>query len=172
MIIAVGSQNPVKIGAVRQVTSRVWPSATVISAAVESGISPMPMSTGETLLGAENRARQALAQTAADLAVGLEGGVDQEPAGFMLLGWVVIVDAKGRRGIGGTPRIPLPEKIAARVRAGEELGTVMDDLMKERNIKQKGGAVGALTAGLLLREDAFAAAVAFALSPFITPELH
>ncbi len=48
----------------------------------------------------------------------------------------------------------------------------MDDILGEQNIKQKGGAVGALTNGLYLRKDAFAIAVAYALSPFLVPELH
>lgn len=172
MRIAVGSTNPVKVGAVQQMASRIWPNAAIIPVAVEPGISSMPMSDKETLQGAENRARRALEQTAADLGIGLEGGVNQEATGLMLLGWVVVVDGSGRMGVGGASRIPLPKKIADRVRAGEELGSVMDDLLNEQNVKQKGGAVGALTRGLVLREEAFATAVAYALSPFITPELH
>jgi non-canonical (house-cleaning) NTP pyrophosphatase len=67
---------------------------------------------------------------------------------------------------------PLPDSIACRVFAGEELGYVMDDVLNDTNIKQKGGAVGALTKGLVLRQDAFAIAVAYALSPYLVPELH
>ena len=172
MKIAVGSTNPVKVGAVQQMASRIWPTAEIIPVAVEPGIRSMPMSDEETLQGATNRARRALEQTAADLGAGLEGGVNQETTGLMLLGWVVVVDRNGRMGMGGTSRIPLPEKIANRVRAGEELGSVVDDLLNEQNVKQKGGAVSALTRGLVLREEAFAMAVAYALSPFISPELH
>ena len=39
-------------------------------------------------------------------------------------------------------------------------------------VKLAGGFVGALTSGLVLRQKAFAMAVAYALSPFIIPELH
>ena len=91
MKIAVGSTNPVKIAAVRDVTSRVWPEAQIVSIATESGIASMPMSSAETLVGAENRARNALLQSGADFGIGLEGGVNPEPAGLMLMGWVVII---------------------------------------------------------------------------------
>jgi inosine/xanthosine triphosphatase len=172
MKIAVGSTNPVKVAAVRQMTLRIWPEAEIIPMTAESGVSSMPMSAAETLLGAENRAREALLQSDAGLGIGLEGGVNPEAAGLMLMGWVVILDGKGNKGVGGASRLPLPEAIANRVLAGEELGFVMDDVLNEHNVKQKGGAVGALTKGLVLRQEAFAIAVAYALSPFIAPELH
>jgi inosine/xanthosine triphosphatase len=130
------------------------------------------MSSEETLLGAENRARGAMLKSGADLGIGLEGGVNREAAGLMLMGWVVVLDRSGRKGVGGASRLPLPDYIARRVLAGEELGLVMDDVLNERNVKQKGGAVGALTRGLVPRQEAFAIAVAYALSPFVVPELH
>ena len=83
-----------------------------------------------------------------------------------------MVDGNGRTGIGGAARLPLPEHIAQRVVAGEELGDVMDDMLNEENIKQKGGAVGALTAGLVMRQDTFAIGVAYALAPFIAEGLY
>jgi non-canonical (house-cleaning) NTP pyrophosphatase len=39
------------------------------------------MSSAETLLGADNRARNALLRSGTDLGIGLEGGVNQESAG-------------------------------------------------------------------------------------------
>jgi inosine/xanthosine triphosphatase len=172
MKIAVGSTNPVKVEAVRTMAERVWPGVEVVPVSVPSGISDMPMSDEEALTGARNRARAARQAAGADLGVGLEGGVHPEPFGLTLHGWVVIVDSNGREGIGGGARLPLPEAIAQRVRDGEELGDVMDDVLNDHNVKQKGGAVGALTAGLVLRQETFAVAVAYALSPFIVPNLH
>ncbi|MDX1615133.1 MAG: inosine/xanthosine triphosphatase [Candidatus Promineifilaceae bacterium] len=170
--IAVGSANPVKVAAVRDAVSRVWPAARLISLAVPSGVGAMPMSDAECLLGARNRARAARAAVEADLGIGLEGGVNAEPSGLMLLGWVAVLAEDGREGVAATARLPLPASIARRIQNGEELGPVMDDVLNEENTRQKGGAVGALTAGLVLRREAFAMAVAYALSPFVAPELH
>jgi non-canonical (house-cleaning) NTP pyrophosphatase len=90
----------------------------------------------------------------------------------LLQGWVVIVDGAGGEGIGGAGRLPLPATIAARILAGEELGPLMDELSGESNVKQKGGAVGTLTGGLVPRQVAFALAVAYALAPFVAPTFY
>lgn len=172
MKIAVGSTNPVKVAAVRQVVLRQWPDAEVVALEVSTGISAMPMSDAESQAGARNRALAALAQTHADLGVGLEGGVNPEAIGLVLHGWVVVVDGNGRTGIGGAGRLPLPESIARRVLAGEELGPVMDDVLGQTEVRKQGGAVGALTAGLVLRQEAFAQGVAYALAPFVASQWY
>lgn len=170
MKIALGSQNPAKIAAVQAVFERVWSNAQVVGVSVPSGVSDMPMSDGECLIGARNRAEAAQQVAQSGFGVGLEGGVDETPAGLMLVGWVVIVDASGREGVASTARLPLPDHIANRVRAGQELGPVMDDLLGQTKSNHRGGAIGALTAGLIPRSHTFAMAVAYALSPFITPD--
>jgi inosine/xanthosine triphosphatase len=172
MKIAVGTNNPAKIRAVTNVVSAVWSDASVRGVAVASGVSAMPLSDAECLAGARQRARAARAALDADLGVGLEGGVQQEPAGLMLLGWVAVVARDDREGVASTARLPLPAPIARRVLAGEELGPVMDEILGVEKSNHRGGAIGALTAGLVPRADAFAMAVAYALSPFLAPALH
>ena len=97
----------------------------------------MPMNDAECLKGARSRARESRKATGANLGIGLEGGVNPDPSGLMLLGWVVAVDEDGREGVGGTARLPLPEDIAKRIFAGEELGPLMDHLLGQNNVKQK-----------------------------------
>lgn len=172
MHVAVGSTNPVKVTAVATHVNRLWPDAVITPLPVTSGVSPMPLTDDETLAGARNRALAAQEKLGADLGIGLEGGVHPEPFGLVLQGWVVIVDRDGRTGVGGCARLPLPEMIAARVQAGEELGQVMDEILNDHNTKQKGGAVGALTKELVVRGEAFATAVAYALAPFVSAELY
>lgn len=172
MKIAVGSTNPTKLNAVRIVVEQVWPEAELLPVAVPTGVSAMPMSDAECIAGARNRAKQARALVGAAFGVGLEGGVHQDPAGLMLLGWVVVVHESGREGLGGTARLPLPAGIARRVLAGEELGPVMDDLLGETKSNHRGGAIGALTNGLVPRNRAFAMAVAYAFAPFLAPVFY
>lgn len=172
MNVAVGSTNPAKLEAVRAAILRVWPDAQVAGVAVPSGVSEMPLSDAECLAGARNRARAARASLAADLGVGLEGGVQRQEDMLFLVGWVVVCAADGREGLAGTARLPLPALIAERVAAGEELGLVMDDLLDEHKSNHRGGAVGALTAGLVMRGEAFAMAVSYALAPFVAGEFY
>ncbi len=172
MKVAVGSTNPVKIGAARSVIERIWPEAIVDGLDVEAGVRAMPMSDMECQTGARNRALAARDLATADLGIGIEGGVHEENGVLMLTAWTVIVNGRGLEGVGGSGRIPIPEAIAGRVRAGEELGFVMDDVLNVCNIKQKGGAVGAFTAGLVSRQEALALSVAYAIAPFVSPHLY
>ena len=172
MRVAVGSLNPVKITAVTTTIHRIWPQAEIVPVDVPTGGSEMPLSDEETITGARNRAQVARSRLNADLGIGLEGGVHPTETGLLLQGWVVVVDSNGREGIGGAARLPLPAHIAQRIHAGEELGPVMDDVLDDHNTKQKGGAVGALTAGLVNRDETFAVAVGYALAPFVSPQLY
>lgn len=173
MLVAVGSANPVKVAAVRLSFERAWDEVEVIGRAVDTGVSAMPMSDTECIEGARNRALEVLrAEPTATYGVGLEGGVNREPPGLMLLGWVVIRHRDGRESVACSAKIPLPVKIAARVLAGEELGPVMDELLNETHSARKGGASGALSAGLVPRQSKFEMAVAYALSPFLSPHLY
>jgi len=170
--IAVGSDNPVKVRAVQSVVSKIWPAASIVFLPVDSGVSAMPMNDRECRIGAHNRALIAQQDGASDIGIGLEAGVSDTFGTLMLMGWIVAVDSSGKAGLGGTARLPLPKHIAIRVVQGEELGHVIDDIMGDRDIKKKGGTIGALTAGLVVRQQAFETAVAYALSPFLTPDLY
>ena len=172
MKVAIGSTNPTKVAAVESIVKQMWPDAEIVALAVSSGVSEMPMSDNETITGARNRARAARTAAHADLGIGLEGGVHSDPLGLLLQGWVVVTDGNGREGVACAGRLLLPPLIADRVLAGEELGPVMDDLLGESNVKAKGGAIGALTAGLIPREQSFAVGVGYALSPFVAPEFY
>lgn len=171
MHVAVGSTNPVKVAAVRSIILRVWPDATISGVDVRTGVRAMPMSDEECRTGARNRAKSSRRIAKTDFGVGIEGGVDEENGVLMLTAWTVIVNGRGLEGIGGSGRIPLPHSFAERIHHGEELGLIMDDVLNEKNIKQKGGAVGALTAGLVSRQEALALGVAYALAPFVAPHL-
>ncbi len=172
MKIAIGTENPAKIAAAHAVIQRVWPEGELVAVTVSSGVSAMPLSDAACLAGARNRARAAMEQAGAAVGVGMEGGVQVEPTGLLLVGWAAVVDDRGREGYGGAARLPLPTAIAERILAGEELGPVMDDLLGEHKSNHRGGAVGALTGGLVLRSQAFEMAVAFALAPFVAGEFY
>ncbi|MFB6089579.1 MAG: inosine/xanthosine triphosphatase, partial [Halobellus sp.] len=174
MRIGVGSGNPVK----RDATARVFPDATVVAEPVPSGVSEQPTGRAETRRGAGNRAAAVLDPDDYDLGVGIEGGVagvgqggvtedgaDDEPA--LLVMWAVVSDGD-RRGVGAGPSLPLPASIAERVRAGEELGPVMDDVLGESDVAKRQGAAGAFTGGAMTRTDALASAVTAAASPFLS----
>ena len=171
-LVIVGSANPVKVAAVEAVITRFAPTARVRGIAVSSGVPDQPVGDEETQSGARQRARAALACTdEATLAVGLEGGVVELPEGRMRsCAWAVVVDRHHVEGVGGSLSMPLPDRVAARIRAGEELGHAMDAEAQTIGTKHGRGAVGILTAGLVDRQRAYEPMVAYALAPWLAPE--
>jgi inosine/xanthosine triphosphatase len=171
MHVGVGSGNPVKRRAVESVleASEAFDDATVEAVSVASGVSEQPVGHAETVRGAETRAANVLEAGDYELAVGIEGGVSRVEGcdGLFLVMWAAVDDGE-TVGRGSGPSLRLPEKIAARVEAGEELGPVMDDVLGESNVAERQGAAGALTAGDLDRQSALAGAVSGALGPFVT----
>ncbi len=170
-LVVVGSTNPVKIAAVAAVVARVWPQCRVFGVAVASGVPDQPMGDEQTQEGARTRARAALAMDGgADLAIGLEGGVVVSTAGAMrTCAWALAVDREGQEGLGGSLSMALPEAVAARIRAGEELGHAMDAVANAVGTKTGPGAVGILTGGLLDRQRAYEPLVTYALARWLAP---
>ena len=166
--IAIGSQNPVKIDAVRAILSKAFPDVEFVAAAVPSGIPDQPWGDEQTRQGAYNRAVAMLDQTGADLGVGLEGGLVETREGVMTCAWCAIVDRAGKVGYGGGVHILLPPVITDILSQHHELGSAMDFLINEDNTKQMQGAVGILTNGLSNRQTAYEQLVAMAAAPFVT----
>lgn len=167
MKIVTGSTNPVKRQAVESVLLARYPAAEFIALTVLSGVSDQPMGDVETRQGAVNRANAALNATGADMAVGLEGGVQETESGMFTCAWCAIVDNTGKTGIGGSSCVMLPNSVAEMIRNGVELGLAMDTLSKQQNTKHGLGAIGLLTDGLQTRQSAYEHLIQLALAPFI-----
>jgi len=169
---AIGSTNPAKVEAVRRALARLAPDCAVEPIAVESGVTEQPHGDDETMRGAEARARAALRQSDADAGFGLEGGVLLDGDRVWLLSWAAAVDASGRIGYGSGLRMLLPPVAAERLRRGDELGEIVDDLFGVHDSKSATGAIGLLTHGFVSRTDAFADLVAMSLAPHLNPRLY
>lgn len=174
--VAVASGNPVKAEACRLGFERAFPRRRfrVEGVAVDVDVPDQPMGDEETRRGARLRAREA-ARLAPDAAfwVGIEGGVAPLTGDDRLFAfaWVVVREsASRRRGESRTAAFELPPAVAARVRAGEELGVADDQVFGRTDSKRAGGAVGLLTRGAMDRAELYAGAVLLALAPFLRPE--
>ncbi|MGD6816913.1 DUF84 family protein [Metabacillus sp. 113a] len=155
MIVSVGSANPVKINAVRQVFSEISDGTEFKHAEVSSGVSSQPFSDEETIRGAVNRAAASRTETGADIGIGLEGGVTETSSGFFLCSWGALSDGGLQPIIAGGARIQLPLEIGAELVKGRELGDVMDEFASRKGISKKEGAVGVFTYGAVSRTEMF-----------------
>ncbi|MFE8698237.1 DUF84 family protein [Cytobacillus sp. FJAT-53684] len=153
MKIIIGSKNPAKIKAVQDVFQNYQ--AELMTMDIPSGVKDQPFTDDETIKGAMNRAYGALEAGAGDIGIGLEGGVQETEFGLFLCNWGVLAEEGEPPIIAGGARIPLPEAVAVRLLAGEELGPVMEHFTKKDDIRKKEGAIGVFTNGQISRAEMF-----------------
>ena len=175
MRVLVASTNPVKRNATIKAFEKVF-SGDVVQCdvlAVPSGVADQPMTEAETKLGAQNRVRHCIEQDTPqdyDYYVAIEGGVDRFEDGAATFAYMAICDASGKIVSGRSANLLLPPSVYTRLKQGEELAHVMDDVFNEHNIRQKGGAIGILTNHLETRESVYTQALILALAPFMHAE--
>lgn len=175
--IRVASKNPVKVTAAHQAFSLVFPNHTIHCEGmeIESGVAEQPMSEKETLLGAKNRVRYCAEHDhnkEEDYFVAMEGGVEKNEEGAETFAYVAISGRDGKIHTGRSASLTLPNSIYLRLKNGEELGDVMDDVFQVENVKQKGGAIGLLTNNRATRESVYTQSIVLALAPILHPDLY
>ncbi|MFN3485529.1 MAG: DUF84 family protein [Planctomycetota bacterium] len=154
MVVRVGTRNRMKLEAARRAFARFFSGARIVGADVGSGVSPQPVSFGEILRGARERARRAFREC--DFSVGIEAGTFRLPGTgtrpFQVT-LACIFDGT-REGIGGGPFCEVPEGLVRRI------------------VRSDTGAVAVVTRGRLTRAQVTRDAVLMALAPFVSPELY
>jgi len=176
MKVLVGSRNPVKLEATKDAFSAYFDTVEVVGIGVNSKVSNQPIE-DETFVGARNRAL-ALSRIneeqniKAEFFVGIEGGIRKLFGQWFTFGVICIMDDAGRVGYGTSPFFELPLDITEQLLAGTELGDVMDNLIGEENTKEKQGAVGYFTKGVMDRRRYYVAGLTVALIPFLNAELY
>ena len=159
--ISVGSENPVKVEAVRTVMEWIFGEVRVSSVKADSGVSEQPFG-DETCKGAVNRARAAMKDH--DLSVGIEAGVFEMYDGLYDIQHCAILDRDGRITIGMSSGFRYPDDVADLVRNGMTVGSAMKTMYKDHSGK-KGGAVGILSKGILKRKELTEQSVTAAMIP-------
>jgi len=175
MKILVGSENPVKIEAVREAFSEFFEEVEVLGFKVKSGVPPQPLGE-ETFRGAENRAKAVMEidserKLYADFFVGIEGGIVRIIGKWFAFGGICIMDRKGKTSFGTSPLFQIPDTIATVLVRGFEVGHVMDRITGEKDSKRKGGAIGYFTKGIMERKDLYKSGIIAAFVPFLNQDL-
>lgn len=173
MVAAIGSTNPVKVAAAREVLRRVYGRVGRVEGLdVESGVGEQPWGDEETLRGALSRAEAALEAVEARLGVGMEAGLVEVGGDVFICAWCVILHRDGRRGVAGGANLLLPPRVARLVRDGAELGPAMDALTGLDNTKEGPGAIGILTRGHLDRQSSYEHLLTLAMARLLAPEYY
>ncbi len=173
--VAVGSANPVKVAAVEQeFASFLHCPIAVEGHGVESGVPEQPRE-DETLAGARHRATAAFAAwPEADYAVGVEAGLNQDPAGgaWYDVQACVVQDRLGDETDGWGPAFRYPDWVTKRALQGEMISDIVGPVAGDPRIGGTTGAIGYLSDGRMDRTELTRIAVRMALVPRVRRHLY
>lgn len=155
MKVAIGTKNKAKTGAIENVLAHYYTDLQFEQIDAPSNVSEQPFSMEETRQGAINRAVYTRQETNADFSFGLEGGVCEMDGVMYCCNWGAVAMRDGTVISAAGAQFVLPEGIASELRAGKELGPVMDAYTNEQNIRHHAGAIGIFTNGLIDRKEMF-----------------
>ncbi|MEM3585728.1 MAG: inosine/xanthosine triphosphatase [Candidatus Jordarchaeaceae archaeon] len=177
-IIAVGSENPVKISAVRNVMQKLLGNVKIYGVKVQSDTPPQPIGLSQTIKGALKRAENALVKiTNAELGIGIEAGIIDitlgDEARYLDFQYCVIIDRKGTKTFGAGPGFEYPPIVTKKViEENLEVGEVMEEITGIKNLGEKMGAIGYLSHGLINRTKLTEFSVLMAMLPRINTKLY
>ena len=172
--ILVGSKNPVKITSVKEAFEKYFKAVEVSGLEVDSKVSDQPVNE-ETFEGAKNRVfdlieKNKIENLGADYFVGIEGGIIQLYSKWFAFGCMCIANKEGKTGFGTSAHFELPKVVVDKLLNGKGLGDVMDEIQNKSNTKQKLGAIGYFTNGVMSRSELYIPGLITALIPFLHKE--
>jgi inosine/xanthosine triphosphatase len=154
VIVRVGTANAMKVAATRKAFARFFKQAKVTGVDVPSSVSAQPISFGEIVRGARERARRAFRDC--DFSVGIEAGIFKvgpvSPRPFQIT-MACVFDGR-REALGSGPFFEIPPSMVKQI------------------VQADTGSVAVVTKGKVNRASVTRDAVVMALAPFVSPELY
>jgi inosine/xanthosine triphosphatase len=169
MRIGVGSDNPVKLEAVRNVMIRIYGQVEVAPAKVRTSVPAEPWG-DEVEKGAKERARGSLGQL--DFGVGIEAGIFEHNGGLYDVQFCAILDRMNRFTVGHGLGFRYPPNVEERLRGGSSVGRIFRELYGQEKGGRGEGAIGFLTHGMLKRGELTEQSIIAAMVPRIRKELY
>jgi inosine/xanthosine triphosphatase len=171
--VIVGSKNPVKIKATKNIMEKIYADVEISSVDVDSSVPDQPFGLDQTIKGAINRAKNAFSDEF-DLSVGIESGLMKTPnslTGYIDLQWCAIFDGN-KVTIGVSSGFEYPPEVVKEVLGGVEVGDVMDRITGVDDLGKKKGAVSHLSHGMLDRTENTEQCVLTAMIPRMNEDLY
>ncbi|BDH79786.1 MAG TPA: inosine/xanthosine triphosphatase [Methanothermobacter sp.] len=172
MKVKVGSRNPVKIKATKNVLEKIYKKVQVTGVKVDPGVPSQPIGLEQTIRGAINRARRAYKDC--DLSIGIESGLLEAPftlTGYVDLQWCATYNGETVT-LGVSAGFEYPPMVIEEVKKGKEVGDIMDKITGIKNLGEKTGAIAILTRGLLNRIENTEQCILMAMIPHLNPKLY
>jgi inosine/xanthosine triphosphatase len=167
--INVGSDNPMKIEAVRKVAATIYRDVEIRGVPVKASVGDQPW--GDDIdRGAIERAKKAMGK--GDYGVGIEAGIVEMSDGLYGIQSCAIADKEGVVTMGRSSSFRYPPGAEERIRAGIAVSKVFHELYGRKDTGREEGAIGFLSKGLLDRQRLSEQAVLAAMVPRIRPDIY
>ena len=173
MKVAVGSKNPVKVKATKNILEKIYGNLEVVSVDADSEVPAQPFCLEQTIEGAINRAKNAYSNEF-DLSVGIESGLMETPnsiTGYIDMQWCAVFDGD-KITLGVSSGFEYPPMVIEEVLNGFEVGDVMDKVTGVENLGEKAGAVSYLSGGMLDRTENTEQCVLTAMIPRMNEKVY
>lgn len=174
MKVLIGTKNPGKIEGAKRALTHYFEDVEIVGVKVPSNVSEQPVGI-ETYEGALNRVNNLFDfakenNISADLFMAVESGLTSELGFWAISNIAVIKNSKGEAGYGSSASFPVPTQYVEDIKT-ETLGTVMDRIFDESDLRSSTGGIGLLTQDVVTRIDLTEEAFLMALTPFINEKV-
>lgn len=170
MKILIGTKNPGKIKGAKAAFSHYYDDFEIEGISVSSNVNDQPVN-NEIYLGAKNRVNNLMEYAKennieSDYFLGIESGITNLLGKWMITNIAVIIDKDGYESFGTSASFPVPDKYVDEI-IDTELGSVMDKIFNEDDLRSRKGGISLLTDEVISRIDLTEQAFVMALTQFI-----
>jgi inosine/xanthosine triphosphatase len=169
LVVHVGSVNPVKVEAVRNIFSKYFSELEIEGSITRTSVPDEPWE-DDVKRGAKERAWQVMQN--ADIGVGIEAGLFRREDGIYDVQYCAILDKMGRYTFGTGPGFRYPAMIENELMKGMTVGDVFAEKICHEQVGHQGGAIGYLTNGVMVRQELTESAILAAMVPRIKKDLY
>ncbi len=174
MKVLIGTKNPGKIKGAKAALENFFEDVEIESISAPSNVSEQPVD-GDTYLGAHNRVQNMIKfakenNIDADMFMAIESGLVNLYGNWFITNFAVICDKSGYESVGTSASFPVPRKHVDNIK-NNTLGTVMDELFHEEDLRSSTGGIGLLTKEHITRIDLNTQAFTMALTQFVNGEV-
>ena len=170
MKVLIGTKNPGKIKGAKDAFEKYYCDVVIVGISVSSGVCDQPINK-DTYLGAKNRVDNLIKYAKDnnidfDYCVAVESGIVGDLGFWAITNVAVVKDKWGYESSGTSASFPVPQKYVNDV-ITRTLGTVMDEIFDENDLRSSTGGIGLLTHEKITRIDLNTQAFIMALTSFI-----
>lgn len=174
MKVLIGTKNPGKIEGAKRALKNYFDNVEIEGVKAPSDVPDQPVDL-DIFNGAHNRIQNLIAHAKenhikADMFMAVESGITNKLGKWMITNVAVVADNKGNESFGTSASFPVPDKYVNRI-ISETLGTVMDDIFNETDLRSSTGGVGLLTHDVITRIDLNTQAFVMALTQFVNGKI-